>query len=253
MNNCYFRKLEISADNSNLLEVGEKRFSLRKSARGDYLDEQFQVWSDKNETVLIKSLSQTNGFGSTHGTNTVFEIPLVGSTSMPGMSGIYYVNADNNGFDISISNIYGAAQLIFGDCFEGNLEDIKYCEKLYGFQSGSLSGNIKVLDGAFKAVNTFSTPPTSLVILSSPNIYGDIKDFGKNIVVTTLRLGNGRQSSKIGGDIEDLLDAMVANGRNSGTLAILGNGIVKYNNSPVAYDASNPLSFTFSDSGWSPV
>lgn len=90
-----------------------------------------------------------------------------------------------------------------------------------------------------------ATSLTQLSLANNQLLRGDIAGFGNCIALTSLTLNT---CHNISGTLEGLLDAMVAAGRTSGTLAV---GIIQ---SSVTYNGSVPsgnLTATFSGSGWS--
>lgn len=67
--------------------------------------------------------------------------------------------------------------------------------------------------------------------------------------LATLNLTRSGNDSLITGSIEDFANAQIANGRTSGTLSILCNGIITYNNSPI--NSGETKTITYSDGNYS--
>lgn len=97
-------------------------------------------------------------------------------------------------------------------------------------------------DGDF---DEFTSSLTTLRMAADPMLVGDVVHLGHLTGLTTLTLNTCKN---ITGTAEALLDAMVANGRTSGTLAL---ALVE---SSITYNGSIPassLSVTFTPEGWS--
>lgn len=91
----------------------------------------------------------------------------------------------------------------------------------------------------------FTSTLTSLRIAANPMLVGDVVHLGHLTGLTTLTLNTCKN---ITGTAEALLDAMVANGRTSGTLTL---SLIE---SSITYNGSVPrssLSVTFTPEGWS--
>ena len=76
------------------------------------------------------------------------------------------------------------------------------------------------------------------------NIFGDIcEKLKKSVNLTTINIS---QVTTITGRLEDLLDALVAGGRNSGTLSVSGATGITYQGSTFGFQKT----FTFDSEGW---
>lgn len=85
--------------------------------------------------------------------------------------------------------------------------------------------------------------------LNGNKAVGDLVNLAGLVNLTTLNLTRSGSDSLITGSIEDFANAQIANGRTSGTLSILCNGIITYNNSPI--NSGETKTITYSDGNYS--
>lgn len=85
--------------------------------------------------------------------------------------------------------------------------------------------------------------------LNGNKAVGDLVNLAGLVNLTTLNLTRSGRDSLITGSIEDFAEAQIANGRTSGTLSILCNGIITYNNSPI--NSGETKTITYSDGNYS--
>lgn len=85
--------------------------------------------------------------------------------------------------------------------------------------------------------------------LNGSKAVGDLVNLAGLVNLTTLNLTRNGNDSLITGSIEDFAKAQIANGRTSGTLSILCNGIITYNNSPI--NSGETKTITYSDGNYS--
>jgi hypothetical protein len=98
------------------------------------------------------------------------------------------------------------------------------------------------LDGELKDLQ--HVPTLTYIDLTRCDVSGNVSGLGVLVALTTLNLSN---LPDVTGNIEDMLDAMVTNGRVAGTLSVNGTTSgIKYNGS-----SFTTKSFTFSSQGWS--
>lgn len=84
--------------------------------------------------------------------------------------------------------------------------------------------------------------------LNGNKAVGDLVNLAGLVNLTTLNLTRSGRDSLITGSIEDFAEAQIANGRTSGTLSILCNGIITYNNSPINNGGTKTI--TYSDGNY---
>ena len=85
--------------------------------------------------------------------------------------------------------------------------------------------------------------------LNGSKAVGDLVNLAGLVNLTTLNLTRSGNDSLITGSIEDFAKAQIANGRTSGTLSILCNGSITYNNSPI--NSGETKRITYSDGNYS--
>lgn len=85
--------------------------------------------------------------------------------------------------------------------------------------------------------------------LNGSKAVGDLVNLAGLVNLTTLNLTRNRKDSQITGSIEDFAKAQIANGRTNGTLSILCNGSITYNNTPV--NSGEKKMITYSDGDYS--
>lgn len=71
-------------------------------------------------------------------------------------------------------------------------------------------------------------------------IKGNLKDLGAMTLLTYVTIAD----SSVTGDIIDLADAQIANGRTSGTLEVVGNGIITHDGNVVENNSSKTITFS---------
>lgn len=85
--------------------------------------------------------------------------------------------------------------------------------------------------------------------LNGSKAVGDLVNLAGLVNLTTLNLTRNGKDSQITGSIEDFAKAQIANGRTNGTLSILCNGSITYNNTPV--NSGEKKTITYSDGDYS--
>lgn len=85
--------------------------------------------------------------------------------------------------------------------------------------------------------------------LNGSKAVGDLVNLAGLVNLTTLNLTRNGNDSLITGSIEDFAEAQIANGRTNGTLSILCNGIITYNNSTI--NSGKTKTITYSDGNYS--
>ena len=71
-------------------------------------------------------------------------------------------------------------------------------------------------------------------------IEGNLKDLGAMTLLTYVAIAD----SSVTGDIIDLADAQISNGRTSGTLQVVGNGLITHDGNVVANNSSKTITFS---------
>lgn len=85
--------------------------------------------------------------------------------------------------------------------------------------------------------------------LNGSKAVGDLVNLAGLVNLTILNLTRSGNDSLITGSIEDFAKAQIANGRTNGTLSILCNGVITYNNTSV--NSGETKTITYSDGDYS--
>lgn len=101
--------------------------------------------------------------------------------------------------------------------------------------NGIITGDLSVFANISSFVN---------FTVNDKSVTGDISNLGSSIGLQNISIKN----TKITGSIETLCSALKNNGKTSGTLKIIGNGIVTYQNAAIQDGVSKTVTFT--DSGY---
>lgn len=190
----------------------------------------FTVLDGSNKIALSETFMETNPRNS------------VTVTNPSGVFKIYFVN-DNYKVKVSSKNNIQ----VFRNYIGISATKRTYIEPIYNGMSG--------LDNLRIFINSSSSLPFDIEILKdatslvtvmfsySPNCYGDIASLGDCILLETLRL----TGTSCSGNVEEIAQKQVDNGRISGNLQILAaNSNIKYNGSSIA----NYITITFNESGY---
>lgn len=243
MENCLVTTLRQAIDNDNLpildsivinvVKTEEERLPEQK-----YLE--FRLVENTSVTFTVLDGSNKIALSETFMENNPKNMVTVANPS--GIFKIYFVN-DNYKVKVSSKNNIQ----VFRNYIGISATKRTYIEPIYNGMSGldnlrnfinsssSLPFNIEILKDATSLV-TFMSP-------YSPNCYGDIASLGDCILLETLRL----TGTSCSGNVEELVQKQVDNGRTSGTLQILAaNSNIKYNGSSIA----NYITITFNESGY---
>lgn len=260
-NTCFVNRLVSDVDNSDLLKLNEFRAILKKDAGGNARN----IFGSVGLKITVLN-GKTFGDGTTEKTLTsggkVAIIPnatedIVISFNDKNKITAFSQSSDSSGHYINaISNVEYFENLTnFGWTagFDFNGYHLGYLPSLVNFGTNS---NNKV------APRLKNLDPHDLVAANVPNLTGisgyiesttypmiDISNLGTLVKLTKINLNN----DLFKGAIERLADAMVANGRTTGSLIIYGKGSslddgFTYNGELIAVDTYKTI--TFSDSGY---
>lgn len=243
MENCLVTTLRQAVDNDNLpildsivinvVKTEEERLPEQK-----YLE--FRLVENTSVTFTVLDGSNKIAMSETFMENNPKN--RVAVTNPSGSFKIYFVN-DNYKVKVSSKNNIQAFRNNIGI----SATKKTYIEPIYNGMSG--------LDNLRTLINSSSSLPfnieilkdsTSLVVFMSsysPNCYGDIASLGDCILLETLRL----TGTSCSGNVEEIAQKQVDNGRTSGTLQILAaNSNIKYNGSSIA----TYITITFNENGY---
>ena len=243
MENCLVTTLRQAVDNDNLpildsivinvVKTEEERLPEQKYLEFRLVENTsvtFTVLDGSNKIALSESIMEDNPKNS------------VTVTNPSGVFKIYFVNGN---YKVKVSSKNNIA--VMRNYIGVSATKRTYIEPIYNGMSGlynlrtfinnssSLPFNIEILKD--------STPLVTFMSSYSPNCYGDIVSLGDCILLETLRL----TGTSCSGNVEELAQKQVDNGRTSGTLQILAaNSNIKYNGSSTAYN----ITITFNENGY---
>lgn len=244
MENCLVTTLKQTVDNDNLpildsivinvVKTEEERLPEQKYLEFRLVENTsltFTVLDGSNKIALSETFMENNPKNTVTVTNppsNVFKI--------------YFVN-DNYKVKVSSKNNIQ----VFRNYIGISATKRTYIEPIYNGMSG--------LDNLRNFINSSSSLPFNIEILKdatslvtfmssySPNCYGDIASLGDCILLETLRL----TGTSCSGNVEELAQKQVDNGRTSGTLQIFAaNSNIKYNGSSIA----TYITITFNENGY---
>lgn len=245
MYNCVINKIKESIDNANLKKLGiiewtyntiglseGKRTFVLGGEIGSPLNVSISNESDTTEYKLSKK-----GFIS-------IVLPEASNISIK-IDGKYYieslgVNNGFNGFKFDVSELVYNEHLksILQGEYYGSIDAFKDKAELVTFDinDNKIYGDISSLSNCINI--------NSINVYRNTNIYGNIESLGKCTKLTSLNIAN----TILNGDISNLANKMVSNGRTNGTLKIIcaSKNIVTYEGSIV----TSPKTISFSENGY---
>lgn len=255
MNECLFTKLKGSVS-SALPYFGTMTIHVSKSNEVTNLTQCMSCTEGMKLKVIdgTKMLSFNSDFS-----NPVNEA-IVNSSSL-----IYFLNGD---YDVALEKYNLTAINTHPNGSYGtilnyaiNFDELKFSKKFVSFKAfsgsnttGSLSTfNDKIhmneicvygkkTTGTLKDIGNLKEILN--LVIDNTNVSGNIKDLSALSKLSKVQISN---SLNIEGKLEDFCNGLVSNGKTSGTLSFIGNGIVTYNNTP--FDSEKTI--TFSDGSYS--
>lgn len=236
MNDCIVLTLSGSVpDNGNLRKIGECRINVSSVASPDYGTSGTQrliIKSSKGQTITCTG---SGSFTDGSGTPTVTQYTLSANTQ-------HTLVLKNGDFQISIPDKYSLTFLRLYSSLSINIDELYLSTGLTSLQTNSAktTGNLKALKNlpltllelSGSSVNgDIANLPASLTTLyiACKDVFGDVASLGKCTSIETIMASD----SNISGRLEDLADALLQNGKTSGTVScnfIRSN--VTYNNEP---------------------
>lgn len=171
----------------------------------------------------------------------------------------YYKGLENNdNFQCNVPLVYNNNRSIVIQCDKNKdtvfvIKDARYAviqslETSYGTQprrfTNEINTNIYTMVSGEEIISD-----VKYLSLNGGKAVGDLANLAGLVNLTTLSLTRNGNDSLITGSIEDFAKAQIANGRTSGTLSILCNGIITYNNSPI--NSGETKTITYSDGNYS--
>lgn len=151
-----------------------------------------------------------------------------------------YVNTSNSENSVFLFNIYEGS-LLAG--IVGNIDELPASDSLLAFEPLQDNGKDGVFYSSYGSLGNICEKYPNLMAFSAPwlnDLTGDIVEFGKCKSIAGIKINN---TSKITGSIEALADALIANGRSTGLLKIVGNNKITYNGTAVANNATKYVKF----------
>lgn len=172
---------------------------------------------------------------------------------------LYYKgNGENDDFQCNVPLVYNNSNSVTIQCDNNKdtvfiIKDYRYTiiqslETSAGTQptrfTNEINTNIYTMVSDEKIISD-----VKYLSLNGSKAVGDLVNLAGLVNLTTLNLTRSGNDSLITGSIEDFAKAQIANGRTSGTLSILCNGIITYNNSPI--NSGETKTITYSDGNYS--
>lgn len=172
---------------------------------------------------------------------------------------LYYKgNGENNDFQCNVPLVHNNNNSVTIKCDKNKdtifiIKDCRYTiiqslETSYGTQpnrfTNEINTNIYTMISDEEVITAIK-----YLSLNGNKAVGDLVNLAGLVNLATLNLTRSGSDSLITGSIEDFANAQIANGRTSGTLSILCNGIITYNNSPI--NSGETKTITYSDGNYS--
>ena len=206
MENCLKTQLKESVSNDNLQRLGMLRLNVKVGV----------LENDQQRQLLLRVSEPCKGIcrnGVAYLATVKLQDPYQQEINIQQGSSMVYLKNQDFCFDISnkmaINGFSTENQSLFTSLIEFNLEDFKYVLNL------------------------------DVLILKNSNVKGTINSLGLLILLNVLNLLN----TTCPGEITTLAADMVTNGRTSGKLTVVGNGVITLDNTIVANGTEKYVKF----------
>lgn len=215
MDNCFNRQLKKTFSDNNLKKLGV--LTLHCNSVASPIQFRFYI----NSPIHIKAVGD-GGF-SLNDSTAERTTTSVDATALNIQNDLYL--AQNKEFDIEIENRYALTDIqLLGDSHNTTI-DINELD--YNLDLTRVVSQGAADYKSTGSINSFANLLNlSTIELFNNSIEGSIESLGKLTVLNMLNLA----STLVTGSINVLAEEMVLNGRTSGNLTILCNGIIMYNN-----------------------
>lgn len=221
-------KLDSPVSDEELLKLGELEIRISNAANN------FTMSMSGNATIHCEIIGNGNFFtNNTYSTSAGKSVDVLAGGSAFCSTGTYKIRVRSK---YNLENIGFSSFIIPAFADFGKLEDFSFAAntRQLGFYNQAIVGDVGCLT---------NKPALATVVMEGGSITGDITSFAKSTSLAVLFL----ERSSVQGTLESLLDAMVSNGRTSGTMSInLRSSGVTYNGAPI----TSVLTASFSESGW---